>query len=490
MARPFDAFVLFAEMRTGSNYLEDSLNTFPDIKCLGEVFNPTFIGHHNSFELLGYDMARREADPLGLIDTIIKRTEGLPGFRLFHDHDDRVVERVLPDKRIAKVILTRNPLESYVSRKIASATGQWRLTDMKHQKTAQIRFDATEFSEMLDQLLPFQERLRRGLQVTGQTAFLVRYEDINDPEVLNGIAAFLGSEHRVETTSTKLKKQNPSDLREKVENFEEMAAALGDLDLFGLDRVPEMEPPRAAAVPLFVAHPEAGLLFLPVKGAPENAVLDWMGKIGGVGREALIRKMSQKDLRDWIKAHPGFRSFTVLRHPLLRAHTVFNRFLMPDDRPMFADARKIMRQRYKVTIPARSPGPEWTVAQQREAFAEFLAFLKGNLAGQTSVRIDNTWASQTAILQGMAGVILPDVILREETMAEPLYALAREVGVTEVPRIATEAEPGPYALGSIYDGKVEKAAIEVYRRDYLGFGYLRWNKLQAASEDRHSVSRA
>ena len=60
MARRFDAFVLFAEMRTGSNYLEDSLNAFPDNDCLGEVYNQTFLGHHNTFEMHGFDMDRRE----------------------------------------------------------------------------------------------------------------------------------------------------------------------------------------------------------------------------------------------------------------------------------------------------------------------------------------------------------------------------------------------------------------------------------------------
>jgi hypothetical protein len=60
-----------------------------------------------------------------------------------------VLDRVLDDARIAKVLLTRNPLDSYVSRKIASATGQWRLTDLKHAKTGKITFDEVEFVRML-----------------------------------------------------------------------------------------------------------------------------------------------------------------------------------------------------------------------------------------------------------------------------------------------------------------------------------------------------
>jgi hypothetical protein len=407
---------------------------------------------------------------------MIARTDGLPGFRLFHDHDDRVVDRILPDPRIAKVILTRNPLDSYVSRKIATATGQWRLTDAKNRKSARIVFDAEEFAELMDRLAAFQDRLRRGLQVTGQTAFQVRYEDINDPDVLNGLATFLGSAGRVDSASKKLKRQNPGDLAGKVENYDEMIAALRDVDRFGLTASPDTEPSRGAAVPGFVAHPSAGLLFVPLKGAPEQAVLDWMGEIGGVGREALLRRMTQKDLRQWMKDHPGHRSFTVLRHPMKRAYNTFCRFILPDDRPAYEDPRKVMRQRYKLPIPGKTPGPDWTEAEQKAAFMAFLEFLKPNLDGQTSVRIDAAWASQSAILQGIAQVLTPHALIAEEEMATALPALARVVGVADAPEPRAETIPTPVPLDTIYDGKIEKAAIDAYRRDYITLGFPRWNR--------------
>ena len=474
--RRFDAFVLFAEMRTGSNYLEDSLNALPDVTCHGEVYNPTFIGQHNRFELFGFDMDRREADPIGLLDAITQQTDGLPGFRLFHDHDGRVVDRVLPDPRIAKVILTRNPLDSYVSRKIATATGQWRLTDVRQQKTARVRFDLAEFHDLLDRLTAFQRHMRRTLQTTGQAAFHIRYEDINDADVLNGLAAFLGSDGRMGSTSKKLKKQNPDDLANKVENYAEMVEQLRDLDPFGLALTQDFEPLRAAAVPGFVAHPTAGLLFLPIKGAPEQAVLDWMGTIGGVGRDALLRRLSQKDLRQWMKDHPGYRSFSVLRHPVARAYHSFCRFILPSDRPLYEEPRKIMRQRYKLPIPPKTPGSDWTEAEQKTAFLAFLDFLKVNLAGQTSLRVDSAWATQSAILQGMAQFTTPHQLIREDDMADTLCSLARAAGVSEVPLPHADKTPTSFALQRLYDGKMEKAVIDAYRRDYLQLGFQRWNK--------------
>jgi hypothetical protein len=140
---------------------------------------------------------------------------------------------------------------------------------------------------MLHDWSAFRDRLRRGLQVTGQTTFHIRYEDINDADILNGLAAFLGSAHRLSAASDRLKRQNPGGIEDKVANVPEMTAALARIDRFGLDRVTDGEVPRAPGVSGFVAHPEAGLLFLPVAGSVIDPVLDWMGGIGGVGREGL-----------------------------------------------------------------------------------------------------------------------------------------------------------------------------------------------------------
>ncbi|MEJ6393327.1 nodulation protein NodH [Gymnodinialimonas sp. 2305UL16-5] len=474
MGRRFDGFVLFAEMRTGSNSLEESLNAFADLNCLGEVFNPVFMGHHDCHDLLGYDMDRREADPIGLLDKILAQNGPLSGFRLFHDHDPRIIERVLPDPRIAKIILTRNPLDSYVSRKIAVATDQWRLTDVKHAKTAKVRFVAREFSTLLDDLNGFQARLKRALQVTGQSAFQIAYDDINDVDVLNGLAGFLGSTERIDSASSRLKRQNPIPLRDKVENYDEMVASLADLDRFGLDRAPDFEPERTAQVRQFVAHPLYGLLFCPIKGAATDNVTDWLAQIGEVGHDALLTQMTQKDLRVWMKAHPGFRSFSVLRHPVERLFTVFNQFILPDTDPAYAGPRRMLRKRYNVPIHDGTPGPDWSLTDHGAAFAAFAEVMKGNLAGQTNLRVDQAWASQAAILQGFCKVVVPQSVLHEAHLPSALPLLAQDVGVADIPAVEMEQPTGPFDLSAIYDGKIERTIIAAYRRDYHMFGFQRW----------------
>jgi len=80
MQSRFDYFVVFAEMRTGSNFLEANLNMFDDLACHGEAFNPAFIGYPEQEDLLGITQEARDADPSALINAV-RFDEGLAGFR-------------------------------------------------------------------------------------------------------------------------------------------------------------------------------------------------------------------------------------------------------------------------------------------------------------------------------------------------------------------------------------------------------------------------
>ncbi len=280
----FDSFVIFANMRTGSNFLEANLNSFKGLACHGEAFNPHFIGYPDRPDLLGVTLAEREADPTQLLTAIRGQGDALGGFRFFNDHDPRVFDLVMRDRRCAKVVLTRNPVESYVSRKIAQATGQWKLTNAIHAKSGSVRFDAAEFEEHLERLQQFQVAILHGLQRTGQTAFYVDYEDLFDVEVMNGLAAWLGVRDRIEALDRKLKKQNPEPIEDKVVNFAEMEQALARLDRFNLGRTPNFEPRRSAGIPTWVAAAQSPLLFLPLRSGPEEAIRDWLTRLDGAPR--------------------------------------------------------------------------------------------------------------------------------------------------------------------------------------------------------------
>jgi LPS sulfotransferase NodH len=455
--------VLFAEMRTGSNFLEANLNALPGVSCLGEMFNPYFIGKKDQTEMFGMDLAAREQDPHALLRLLRDRTPGLAGFRYFHDHDPRILSDLLDDPACAKIILTRNPVDSYVSWKIAQATGQWKLTNAKNLKTAQARFDEAEFRRHMEALQAFQMRLMHGLQVTGQTAFYIDYDDIQDLAVLNGLAAWLGVDARLEAPDDRLKKQNPEDIGDKVVNLAQMEAALARLDRFNLNRTPNFEPRRPAAIPSFVAVD--GLLYMPVRSGPEAQVQAWMA---GLGQGPLTGDFVQKSLRQWKKADPGHRSFTVIRHPLLRAHQAFLTQIVTGK---LAEYRQGLIRSQKADLPP--PGqPFLDLAQHREAFAAFLRYAKLSVAGQMGQRVAPHWASQTAVLQGFAGFQGPDLVIREDRLAEGLSYLAAEIGLKAHP--APQDDAAAEALRAIWQPALEDAAQEAYARDYIGFGFGRW----------------
>ncbi|MCA0941333.1 nodulation protein NodH [Salipiger pacificus] len=476
MSDRFDSFVVFAEMRTGSNFLEANLNALEGVTCHGEAFNPHFIGYPNASDILGVTQPEREADPLHLLQVIRDDTPGLGGFRFFHDHDARVLQPLLNDARVAKIVLTRNPVESYVSWKIAQATGQWKLTNVSKRKDAQAAFDGAEFEAHLARLQDFQVTLMSALQVSGQTAFYVAYEDLQSLEVMNGLAKWLGVPARLESLDGKLKRQNPEPVAEKVANAAEMECALARLDRFNLSRTPNFEPRRGPVVPGYLAAAETPLLYMPINSGPTGAVQRWLCALDGVDDGKLTGDFSQKSLRQWKRARPGHRSFTVIRHPLARAHEAFCSRILSTGPGSFGRIRKTLRRAHGLPLPEGAPGPDYSLAQHRDAFAAFLIFLKANLAGQTAVRVDGHWASQAHCLQGMAEFTLPDMIVREEEMAVYLPALAMQVGHAAPPEPEAEPhqDPAPYALADIYDAALEALAREAYQRDYLMFGFGDW----------------
>jgi LPS sulfotransferase NodH len=459
----FESFIILAGMRTGSNFLEANLNALPGVISHGEVFNPHFIGKKDRLDWLGFDIGARAADPMGLWRRVQSEQEGLPGLRFFQDHDERVFDAMVADPACAKIVLTRNSLETYVSLKIARATGQWKVTNAKALKSGTMRFDAQEFATHLADVQAFQLKIQNRLQITGQTAFYIDYDDLQDLAVLNGLAAFLGVEGRLAVLDPKLKKQNPGDLATKVENLTDMQTALAGIDLFNLAHSPNFEPRRAPMVPSFVAASGAGLLFMPIRGGPTDSIADWLSSIGAGGTET---DLNQKTLRQWKKRWPNARSFTVLRHPVVRAFAAYL-MLQQGDAP---DLRQIMVKGYKLPLP--DPEASADPGTQKMGFIAFLGFVSLSLAGQTGLRVPPNWASQSAALQAFNQVQMPDMILREDHIERGLAFLAVEVGV--------EAEPyrGPptlWSLPDIYDTTVEAATQAAYRRDYQAFGFGAWD---------------
>jgi LPS sulfotransferase NodH len=467
----FDYFIVLADMRTGSNYLESNLNALDGVTCFGEAFNPAFVGFPQTGLPFDIDLATREAAPESLLSAI-KDADGLGGFRFFRDHDHRVLAICMADPRCAKIILTRNPLDAFVSLKIARATGQWKLTNATHAKKHKVDFDAQEFRDYLEARATYRQQIARALQVTGQGAFYIDYDDLHDLDVMNGLAAFLDVPARLVQLDKKLKKQNPERAADKVANSQAMITALRDFDPFDLDRSPDFEPRKGPGVPGFVAAARTGLMHLPIRSGPEQAVTDWLRALD---QAEPITGFSQKSLRDWHQTHDRLRRFTVLAHPVARAHAAFCDRIVSRGKGSFPQLRETLCKVHKLPLPAEVTSvADYDDRAHAAAFTAFLQFLRNNLAGQTGVRVDAAWASQQAILQGMAQIVLPDVILREDEMPTALPALARNLGHANPPDVTLRPHPHQDRLRAIYDPLIEAIAKDAYARDYEAFGFGPW----------------
>jgi LPS sulfotransferase NodH len=470
MTKRFDYFVIFAEMRTGSNFLEENINGLEDVICHGEAFNPSFLGYPEVETLLGETEAQRNENPFALLDKIKTSEDKISGFRYFHNHDVRIFDVILNDPKCAKIILTRNPLDSFISWKIALATGQWKLTNTTHLKTAQVDFHLEQFEDYLTEMQNFQMEVQRSLQVSGQSAFYVRYEDLTDLDVVNGIAHFLGSQSQLDRLSKKLKRQNPRPIVEKVANFEELEAAVSSIDWFDLARTPNFEPKRGAAVPRYVAAPKSPLLFMPISPWPDRQIETWLAALDHTDPKELRRNFGQRPLRRWKNTHPNHRSFTVVHHPVARAYDVFCRHILPIKDDRYTELRRGLRRVHNLPLPEHPDDPPLSTTQLHACFCEFLRFLKFNLAGQTALRVDGAWASQSQIIQGFCKFAPPHMIVRAETLEDDLKLLTQQVGLTWYAPPSAPPLQGP-ALAEIYDTELETLAREAYAADYTNFGF-------------------
>ncbi len=471
MTHEFRSFVILAGMRTGSNLLEATLNAITGVTCFGEAFNPYMMGWPGKDELLGFTRDQREADPMGLLKKLTDRPGHLPGFRYFHDHDPRVFPAFMDDPHCAKIVLTRNPLDSYVSVRLAWETNQWKLNETETPAEAVVTYDGTEFRQMLADTEAFHLRITHRLQTSGQSAFWLGYDDLRDADVLTGLMHWLGRRalERVGPATDQVP-QNPREMAQKLRNFAELQADLQALDPFGVGRIPNFEHPRGPAVPSYRAC-AAGrwLLYMPIQAGADDPLAGWLERLG-----PLTEGFTQTSLRQWKRDHRGHRGFTVLRHPLHRGWVAFLQVLTGPR----AALRQTLREVHRVELPPDAELAELTEEGLARLFGQFLDFLRRNLNAQTWLPTQPVWASQAEVVAGFARFAMPDMLVREDSLEEDLTHLCARVGIADPQLERLPAVAWPDFLDQ---PDLVRAARQAYQRDYIAFGFPDRPQPQAAA---------
>ena len=498
MARaPYRYFVILGMMRTGSNLLQRTLDQLPSLNCHGELFNPAFINGPTSKVNFGMSTAERDANPTSLIEAMIAAGDhnALSGFRLFDGHNLQVTSAVLEDPSAAKIVLRRNPLDSFVSLKIARETDQWMLMKQRARRSVQIHFDITEYREYLAQSESYYSRVMHSLKVSGQTAFTVDYSEIPDLSIINGLSTWLGQSDRLDTVEPTILRQNPGPLEEKVANYAEMIEQLQGEG--GLHRTGEgARSDRAGGLRFMSMAQRAPLLYAAIPGGPNEQVHRWMHGIdGGDSQRSDFADMmadtppfcapkNRKALTDWLQTHPGNVCFTSVRHPVARAYDVFMaKFFGSNDEDIFPRIRAHAQKHYGMYLPETGSTDRsalelagYGVERHRESFSAFLDFLRANLAGRTPMRVDALWAPQHEFVEGFASAVTLSLILREEDLISGAAYLKKRFGLGDV-RNAVLRDSGPenlFSLREIWTPQIESQCRAAYGRDYLQFGFSDW----------------
>ncbi|MCA0177122.1 MAG: sulfotransferase [Proteobacteria bacterium] len=227
------AFVIVGMMRSGSNFLERTLNLLPSVRCHGELFNPKFIGLAADLgaEHLGYhryQVASRRENPLGMLRQLIDGNDRQTcGFRLFLDHEPLAMAEVLYHPGVRKVLLTRNYLESFVSLLIARRSNIWLTTHKAAQDhDPRVHVDVDALIEFTLRQSCFYNDVLTILHSSGQDHMQIDYSEIKSSAHLNRLTAFLGVSDRVDTVEEPIERQNPGAVRDKILNFQPLVDAL------------------------------------------------------------------------------------------------------------------------------------------------------------------------------------------------------------------------------------------------------------------------
>ena len=214
-------FVVIASPRTGSSHLVDLLNNQDDILCNGEIFHKDRVFVKWPKEQLDAS-ARvslkqlRSSDPSAFLSEIYAKNFGKNhvGFKIFEKHNPSMLETVVDDSSILKIILfRRNVLATYSSALIANETGKWDFKKLKRAITPnKVLFEPKKFIRFHARYTKFYRTTLAGIVLSNQTFRFINYDEVNDETLFSGlVAAIRGCNSEIRFKSSHLK-QNSSNI--------------------------------------------------------------------------------------------------------------------------------------------------------------------------------------------------------------------------------------------------------------------------------------
>jgi len=237
--KKLDCFVIFTVPRSGSNLLCGCLNSHPEIICHHELFHPQDIYYsldHRDGDI-NYTIKARDKNPIQFICSVSRKKFGkkISGFKMMPGHNREAEEYILKNKSIKKIILNReNKLKTFVSLKLAEKTNSYSSLKSANEKLnlccrEKIFIEYEELKKNIQNVESYFNRILNYLSGSKQKYFFITYEDFSLTEGFSTkveLLNFLNVEPNPCLIQPRHVKQNPDDLSELIENYDELAIKL------------------------------------------------------------------------------------------------------------------------------------------------------------------------------------------------------------------------------------------------------------------------
>lgn len=243
-------FIIISYHRTGSTYLALKLNSLQNVICHSEIFNKGLESFVNSifndsilpkrniidqlFKVSAEEklFKLKNKDPEEFLDLVFSQKADAIGFKIFKNQDDATLDRLIRDKDIHKIILTRSNLfRSYVSFCIAKETGVWSSDNKEEISLTKVVINVESFLEYYEKINHFTSSVENKLIESGQRYLNLMFEEIISDFPLGKIETFLGIKTILGDTAVKQVRQNPFFLKDIVINYSEVSQILDDHNL-------------------------------------------------------------------------------------------------------------------------------------------------------------------------------------------------------------------------------------------------------------------
>lgn len=223
-------FVIIASARTGSNLLCGMLASHPDILCFYELFHPKaiFTGLDEGTTYLPESLERRDRYPGSFLESVYNSDyqKKAVGFKIFPRHNDVVLDYLLKNAEIKKIILKRRRLlHQYTSELIAvinrplQKPGSDGSENVARAVTVSVKEE--KFCRFADNTNKFYGGVEQ--QLANQDYFPLEYSELigNERDAIRNLSVFLGVDMNVNLHKFH-KKENPRELQSRIVNYESL----------------------------------------------------------------------------------------------------------------------------------------------------------------------------------------------------------------------------------------------------------------------------